>query len=417
MTQSNSPSAQGLNFRPARPKDAAEICSLYVGAYTPEGGGDAAEAYPFPQLMDPVAVAEMISGGDFAWVVAEGPGGEVVASAAAVRNIGGRDDRIAEVFGVVVHQQFHRQGVGSTLLRRLVAQLEDSADFVLCEARTAGAGGWKVARNTGFLPVGFVPYAHAMPVGFESMVLTAKRGSTWDQSWAARGLEFAEGTTPAIRRLAGAVCGQPGRATVVAPARSDTPSRRELPPVAIEVHCADGAGGPFFAKPDDLLDRRSGVVGLRPLLGSDRSGRRTVHETCTVVAGLVPLGGARVVYDRIDSRARILGLRARAEADRYTVLTAVVNHVIDLAGDTPLVVLLWVRAGSIRLQDELDTLAFFPTAYLPGMIAGPHEREDVVQYTRLVGRSLRGSIKGVTALDWPEARAVIDQVLRDQGDV
>ena len=166
------PRTGAVLLRRAVPGDARDINRLYNQAYSTDER-EAKEQYPFPQVLDPGWIAEAVAGGSIAWVVAEA-GGELVGSTAAVRNIGGQRDRIAEVFGVVVSHGARVKGVATRLLGFLCAKLEGEAEFILCEARTAEPGGWKVARNCGFLPVGFEPFAHAMPVGFESMVLTGK---------------------------------------------------------------------------------------------------------------------------------------------------------------------------------------------------------------------------------------------------
>ena len=166
------PRTGAVLLRRAVPGDARDVNRLYNQAYSTDER-EAKEQYPFPQVLDPGWIAEAVAGGSIAWVVAEA-GGELVGSTAAVRNIGGQRDRIAEVFGVVVSHGARVKGVATRLLGFLCAELEGEAEFILCEARTAEPGGWKVARNCGFLPVGFEPFAHAMPVGFESMVLTGK---------------------------------------------------------------------------------------------------------------------------------------------------------------------------------------------------------------------------------------------------
>ena len=110
---------------------------------SPQGGGEAHDHYPFPQIMDPDGVAGLVASGEVVWVVSQAAGGTMVGSAAAVRNIGDVNDRIAEVFGIVVDVQRRYRGTGSALLRRIVEELSHSADFILCEARTAAAGRWR----------------------------------------------------------------------------------------------------------------------------------------------------------------------------------------------------------------------------------------------------------------------------------
>ncbi len=109
--------------------------------------------------------------------------------------------------------------------------------------------------------------------------------------------------------------------------------------------------------------------------------------------------------------ARILGLRALDDGVRRPLLAALVSDLARLSAGGPLVVLIWARADASDVQNELQSLGFFPSAYLPELISTIHAREDVVQYTLLVGRSLRESVDSVTAQLWPEAWTVIEQVL------
>ena len=109
------------------------------------------------------------------WLVGEAPDGTLVGSAAAMRNIGDASDQISEVFGVVVDAAHRHGGLGSALVGGLVDELAGSSKFILCEARTDDAGGWKVARNAGFVPVGWA-HAHSMPVGSSRWCLPAAGG-------------------------------------------------------------------------------------------------------------------------------------------------------------------------------------------------------------------------------------------------
>ena len=161
-----------------------------------------------------------------------------------------------------------------------------------------------------------------------------------------------------------------------------------------------------------MVDRVSGIVGLRPLQGMDHRGSRFEQPYYVASSGELDLGAARVVYDRTDAGVRVLGLRTRSEGVRKALLSGIVRHLVNLAGESSLVILACVRADDEVVQAEFDSLGFLPTAYLPGMINDHQGKEAAVQYTRLIGRSLCHSVRFVTAVDWPEARKVIEQVLR-----
>ncbi len=248
----------------------------------------------------------MIRGGEVVWVVAEAPDGAVIGSAAAVRNIGAESDRIAEVFGVVVDTDRRYRGLGSALLRRLVEELADSAEFILCEARTVEAGGWKVARNAGFLPVGYEPYAHAMPVGYESMVLSGRCRRNSGR-WPHR--DKMARATPQVLCLAKAVLGADqlvNPPTVFtgtdSPIEENREDRRGLN-LGLDMRRDETLGRAFFNATEDIFDRRSGIVGLNPLQGLDRWDHRFENIYFIASSRGANLGAARVTYDRIDARA------------------------------------------------------------------------------------------------------------------
>lgn len=397
------------SVRRATPADAQAISALYVRIYTPAGGGNARHYYPFPQIMSPDAVAAMIAGGKVLWLVGETPSGAIVGSAAAVRNIGNVLDQIAEVFGVAVDPAHRNGGLGSALVGGLVDELAGAAEFILCEARTDDAGGWKVARNVGFLPVGYEPYAHSMPVGFESMVLTGR----WRRSSRRDGPDGEPPPTGPAFRLWEAVIGLPS-ASDVPSQRPDLAQKRDAAPSGadVEVRRDDVAGRRWFEGATDIFDRSAGIVGLNPLQGVDHGSSRFTHAYYLALSAFSEVGAARVVYDRIDARARVLGLRTAAPDVRAALLRCLVHDLLRLAGDGRLVIIVFVSSNCSEAQTDLTDLGFIPTVYLPEFIAVPTARSDVVQYTRLAGCSLRASANAVTAEQWPEAKKVIAEVLR-----
>ena len=395
--------------RRATPADAQAVSALYVRAYTPAKGGDARDYYPFPQIMNPDGVAAMIAGGEVVWLVGEAPGGTLVGSAAAMRNIGDEPDQIAEVFGVVVDAAHRHGGLGSALVGGLVDELAGSSKFILCEARTDDPGGWKVARNAGFLPIGYEPYAHSMPVGFESMVLTGR----WRRPSHPHGPNGKSPLMGQAQRLREAVMGLPSAADVplVPP---DLAQAQGLPSTGnhVNVRRDDAARRRWFVGPTGMFDRSAGVIGLKPLQGEDHHSRRFTDRCYVALSASSELGAARVVYDQVDARARILGLRTAAPGVRATLLQHLVDDLLREAANHRLVIIVLVDSNCSQTQAELANLGFFPTVYLPAFVAAPRGRSDGVQYTRLFGCSLGESVGAVTAKHWPEAERVIAQVLR-----
>jgi GNAT superfamily N-acetyltransferase len=395
--------------RRASPADAHAISAMYVRVYTPAKGGDARDYYPFPQIMRPDGVAALIAGGNVVWLVGEAPDGTLVGSAAAMRNIGDASDQISEVFGVVVDAAHRHGGLGSALVGGLVDELAGSSKFILCEARTDDAGGWKVARNAGFVPVGYEPYAHSMPVGFESMVLTGR----WRRTSHSHGPNGKAPSTGLVHRLREAVMGLPSLGDAPS-ARQTLAQGREGPSSGtdVKVRRDDVAGRRWFHAPADMFDRSAGIVGLNPLQGEDHRNGRFTHAYYVALSACSEVGAARVVYDRVDARARVLGLRTAAPDVCAALLQHLINDLLLLAGDGRLVIIVLVDGSCSQAQADLTKLGFFPTVYLPAFIAAPRGRSDVVQYTRLAGCSLGESTNAVTAKHWPEAEKVIAQVLR-----
>jgi ribosomal protein S18 acetylase RimI-like enzyme len=398
--------------RRATPADAQAISALYVRVYTPAKGGDARDYYPFPQIMSPDGpdgVAAMIAGGNVVWLVGEAPGGTLVGSAAATRNIGDADDQIAEVFGVVVDAAHRHGGLGSALVGGLVGELAGSSKFILCEARTDDAGGWKVARNAGFVPVGYEPYAHSMPVGFESMVLTGR----WPRTSDSHGPNGKLPRTGQAHRLRKTVMGLPSAADAPSGPRILVQAHRPLPSrTDVKVRRDDVAGRRWFDSPVEMFDRSAGIVGLRPLQGVDHRNGRFTHAFYLAESACSEAGAARVVYDRSDARARVLGLRSSTPDVCAALLQHLVNDLLRLAGDGRLVIIVLVDGNCFQVQADLTDLGFFPTVYLPEFIAASRGRSDAVQYTRLAGCSLGESTNAVTAKHWPQAEKVIAEVLR-----
>jgi len=180
----------------------------------------------------------------------------------------------------------------------------------------------------------------------------------------------------------------------------------------VSVRRDDTAGRHWFERTADLFDRSSGIIGLKPLQGIDYRNGRFMQAYYVASSPSSELGAARVVYDRVDARARVLGLRAAAPAVRAALLRYLVDDLLRLAGDSRLVIIVLANSDCAQAHADLGSLGFFATVYLPGFVAAPVGRSDVIQYTRLAGCSLRESSRDVTAKDWPDAERVISQVLR-----
>ena len=256
-----------------------------------------------------------------------------------------------------------------------------------------------------------------MPAGFESMVLTA-----WFDRTRSAGQYPAPGRClklPCLG-LARAVLQHDSRFSM---SRKDSVTRSlsraaeksgQLVGGVVTVRRDDVAGREWFADATAMVDRVSGIVGLRPLQGmDDRTLALSIPTMLPPRESLTsePPGSSTT---GLTPTARVLGLRTRSEGVRKALLSGIVRHLVNLAGESSLVILAYVNADDVVVQAELDSLGFLPTAYLPGMISDHQGREAAVQYTRLIGQSPCHSVRFVTAMDWLEARKVIEQVLRCQ---
>jgi GNAT superfamily N-acetyltransferase len=391
-----------IQVRFAQRADAGAISQLYIRTYTPSDGSSARDHYPFPQIMDEEKVAALIDGGTVVWVVAELKG-VVIGSAAALRNMGGPRDRIAEIFGVAVDKTCRRKGVASVLLQKLRTGLVDVADFILCEARTAEAGAWKAAQNTDLQPVGFEPYAHSMPIGFESMTLAA----WWRVAPGTQlsGLDPAENTKACVK-FADAVFATANRPM----SEQREPACAEVPAPSISARRDDQGGQAWYASAD-AVNTQTAIVELFPFKGVEPRPERFDHAWYVASVGEREVAAARVLYDHTDARARILGLRATLPGIEAQFVESIVADLLRAANNGPLVIVVCVRAGALAAQIGLEAAEFFPTAYFPNMISTAAGRAGVIQYTRLFHRSWRDSIRFVTSIEWPEAKRLIDLVL------
>src|SRR5262247_1536665 len=365
MTPSEPRTTRGpIQVRFAQRVDAGAISQLYLRTYTPSDGSPARDHYPFPQLMDEEKVAALIEGGTVVWVVAELKG-VLIGSAAALRNMGGPRDRVAEIFGVAVDKTYRRKGVASVLLQALRTGLVDVADFILCEARTAEAGAWKAAQNAGLQPVGLEPAENTNAcVKFANAVFATASRPLSEQEESA----CAEVLTPSIR------------------------ARRQ-----------DQEGQAWYASAD-TVNTETAIVELFPFEGVEPRPERFDHAWYVASIGEAEVAVARVLYDHTDARARILGLRATRPGIEAHFVEGIVADLQRAANDGPLVVVVCVRAGALTAQIGLEAADFFPTAYFPSMISTAAGRAGVIQYTRLFHRSWRESIRFVTSIEWPEAK-------------
>ena len=412
--------------RMAVPADATGISLLYEEAYTPKDGVGASEHYPFPQLLKPEWVEQTISDAWIHWVIAE-RAGQIVGSAAAVRNIGSEDDRVAELFGIVVKRKERGAGIAKRLLTTLCKGLGDEPQFILCESRTAFVAAWKVALACGFLPLGFEPFAHRTPAGSEAMLLTGRIQAHAMEARIKNNALFAP-----VHSLAEAVLAdRTPQGTIdsasapyplhaqswsdlipfchLLPAIQSAPTPDPLSPVTVSRN--DRHGHEFIERSGADNRHRSGVIALKRFEGSRPN--RYDRQYHVVHGAQQPLAAALVVYDRVDQRARLLDLRTTYDGLQGVLLAGVIAALTKQASDHRMTVVIDVCADATRLQQALFELGFRPTIYYPSFVSRGDGRMDGIQYTLLHNGEFEDSLTFLEKLDWLSATQVVRAVQKN----
>jgi len=184
-------------------------------------------------------------------------------------------------------------------------------------------------------------------------------------------------------------------------------------PVSIFEDCA--LGRRLHAEWTDLDEHSAGIIGLDRLEGVDVSGLRYTESYFIARIGSTPVAYARVVWDHIDRRARILFMRSLFLGVQGLLVAAIVEQLERRADRHHLVIVVDVSADHAALQASLTQLGFFPTVFYPGMIQVAAGRVDAVQFTKLKDLSLANSDTWLQAMDWRRAESVTTAVIAAQG--
>jgi GNAT superfamily N-acetyltransferase len=394
----------GIRTRKANATDAAAVAAFYREAYTPEGGGRAEENYPFPQLLDPCSLAREIQRPELCWVVAEG-GGHALGAVAAARNVGGERDRVAEFFGLVVGKAWRGRGLARRMIDAACEMLLPDASLLLAETRTADPGGWRAFRRCGFRLLGFEPFAHQTPAGSESMILLGRYGES------PRGAE-PNAPSGVVASLAEVILGG-GPGTAAGVVESALPGGAAAP---LRLTEAPGLAAQLEETWHRRLEEHPGVVGLRRLEGVDSHGSRCVGLRLVGMRHETPVSCARVAVDRVDHRARVLGLFAADGNIEAQMLGQVVDLLREKGASNAFTLAVDLRADARALHSELEQRGFFPTVYYPRLLGIADGRIDAVQFTWIGSRAFQESLDSIRKLDWPAAWAVVERVTKLAGD-
>jgi hypothetical protein len=364
----------------------------------------------------------MLSDPKICWRVAES-GGEIAATAAAIRNIGGEADRIAEGFGLVVAPALHKRSVGSLLWQSICKELASTVDFFIAEVRTNKLAPWRVVQGAGFCPIGFQACGQRVGDDFENTLFTA-RVSDQIRAAAALANDDARATYPDALHLANAVLSlfempnirsSPAHPYDVAyDAVTDINPRGKSCKVSVPAFARDDERGRCFLGdwPRDRL-HESGVICLNELTGIDR--RRSRFEACYYTLGRngQVQGAARVIEDKRRSQFRITQLNVVEDGLQGPLLAGIVGFV---TARSTVSMVVDVLAANRRLLATLFGLGFKGTVYYPFLVAGPCERHDGLRMTLWQG--LRYPEPTVLKLqpEWDSMfRPIVETVLEGSG--
>jgi len=413
--------------RLALPEDAPAISKLYYEAYKPANGSDPRQCYPFSQFLEPDWVEKIVRSSTIRWFVATFEK-EIIGTCGAVVNIGTKDDRVAECFGLVIDKRWRLHHFGTELFKRLCDSLNVTEDaiFIIAETRTSHPGGWKVVKQCTFIPLGFEPYAHFTPAGSESMLLTGKilpaalmkrkiggKTSSWVYTL----------SESILRKLSCAsLSPQKSEDAYVLSAKMavnklsllENPACFAIPQTRnntcdIEIYEDENARQP----PEilkNLTPHKAGIISLKRLQGKDDKGIRYRRRYFLATLDNHLVAYALTVYDNSDKRLRILDLRTLFDGIQGIIIQHILEKAIhDFIGSS-LTVVVDVRADNVCLHATLTKLGFFPTGYYPALIAEADYRIDAVQFTRLYNLDFEKARNSVDFKEWPLATAVVSSI-------
>ncbi|NOQ63626.1 MAG: GNAT family N-acetyltransferase [Methyloprofundus sp.] len=414
-------------IRTAQPADTKAINRLYHDAYMPADGSDPRKCYPFPQFFEAEWLENILKGDTVCWLVAEVED-KIVGTMGAVVNIGNQEDRIAECFGFVVDKNWRCKHLGTQLFRYLYHFLSTSknTEFIIAEARTAHCGSWKIVRHCDFIPLGLEPYAHTMPIGSESMLLTGKIST---HALAQRNI--LNNTSDQVYKLSLPILGSlgcialPVNNNAVAYPLSHKFASNQLtllkgsdrPPILesldstchIEINEEDAENDPL-TKLNILARHRAGIISLQRLEGKDTQGTRYQRRYFVAYLNKQPIAYILAVWDLLDHRIRILDLRSHFDGVQGLLIQHALKVIVAEIAAPLLTVVVDIRADNVKLIATLEKLGFFPTVYYPALIADDNDRIDAVQFTRLYNLKYAECLTLANFNEWALAFSVVSQI-------
>jgi hypothetical protein len=317
---------------------------------------------------------------------------------------------------------------GTELFRRLHDSLTaaEGAVVILGETRTSHPGGWKVVRHSGFIPLGFEPFAHRTPIGSESMLMT---GRILPSALAKRNIDSV--TSPRVHKLSLPVLKQlQFKPLSLEDSGNIYGLSEKIPTIQLKLlediewfSTPNMSSGEYVIKvyhdntletpPEKLknLDpHKASIISLQRLEGEDFRGIRYEHLYFQAYVNNHPIAYAVALWDHVDCRLRILSLRAIFDGLQGLMIQQILQKVVHQIEGNPLIVVVDVRADNVKLHSTLEKLGFFPTIYYPALIAEGECRVDGVQFTRLYNLDFEKSWSPADFREWPVAASVASQV-------
>ncbi len=414
-------------LRTARPDDAQAISRLYHDAYMPADGSDPRKCYPFPQFLEPEWLESILKGDTICWLVAEIED-KIVGTMGAVVNIGNQEDKVAECFGFVVDKNWRFQSLGTELFRCLYHFLSTTgnAEFIIVEARTAHAGGWKIVKHCDFIPLGLEPYAHTMPVGSESMLLTGKisvNALSQRNLLSNTSSQVYKLSLPILESLGCIPLSLNNSAFAYSLSNKLTANQLLLIEGGYEFSMPESLDNAYHIEIDEkdvlqeppaqlniLARHKAGIISLQRLEGKDTQGIRYRRRYFLACLNKQPIAYMLAVWDLLDHRLRILDLRSHFDGIQGLLIQHVLKMVVAEIVDNPLTVVVDIRADNVRLIATLKKLGFFPTVYYPALIAEGEYRVDAVQFTRLYNLKYDKCQSLADFNEWALAFAVVSKI-------
>lgn len=394
----------GFRVRAATARDATRISAFYEASYSSNDGRSASDNYAFPQILDPAWVESALEARMVSWLVAEA-NDRVIGAAGLLQGLGSSEDGIAECFGLAVERDVRSRGVGQRLLGALHETALREAKVAIGEMRTADPAAAQVVARSGFVAIGFEPFAHRVLGGDESMVAVAIISPTVLRQRCRVG-----GTTTLVRRLAELVL-EPLDAQPLEVAGGDATPTVGSAPGTLRLKEVDAEVG------DAVLRRLHGVrpntprfVDLRRMDELGRERRRRKQRYFAGIIGDHVVGCVHAAHNRHDYHLRIESFAWETPEVQEPMLRALVEVVQGESQGHPGVLVTEVAATDAAQQHALERAGFVPTAYCPALVVGRAGRLDVVQYTRLLGYTMADGLGFLETVEWPSAIRLVRMI-------